>query len=173
MFPLNEIKTCVQICTYISPSDDIDNVEVRGETKKRMYISLPKKYIAELAKTWDLAHGLVITELNPYLNEGYVQAYFREWGNITSCQVKRQGSGKSKSVAFVRFTSEDEADEADWAGPHYIGGTEVKVKRFVSPATGEDPEENIISVAKPRRSMGLGYILEDAQWLEDEDDSTE
>ena len=36
-------------------------------------------------------------------------------------------------MAYVRFSSAEEADKADWAGPHYIGGTEVEVKRVVSP----------------------------------------
>lgn len=33
----------------------------------------------------------------------------------------------------MRFSTEAEADEADWAGPHLIGGTECKVRRVVSP----------------------------------------
>lgn len=33
----------------------------------------------------------------------------------------------------MRFCAEDEADRADWAGPHFIGGSEVEVKRVVSP----------------------------------------
>jgi len=35
-------------------------------------------------------------------------------------------------MAYVRFSTEDEADRAEWAGPHYIGG-DVEVKRVVSP----------------------------------------
>lgn len=149
-----------------------DNMEVDTASKKRVYISLPKKYMEDLAKNYELDHGLLIKDLNPYLNEGYIQAYFREWGTVTSCKIKRNpNSGKDKVVAFVRFSAEDEADKADWAGPHYIGGTEVTVKRFVSPKTEEDSEEEVTAVpAKPppRRSMGLGYILEDAQWLDDD-----
>uniref|UniRef100_A0A3B4ZV33 RRM domain-containing protein n=1 Tax=Stegastes partitus TaxID=144197 RepID=A0A3B4ZV33_9TELE len=104
---------------------------------KRVFISLPKKYMADLAQTYELDHGLVVRDLNPYLNEGYIQAYFREWGTVTSCKIKKNpNSGKDKAVAFVRFSAEDEADRADWAGPHYIGGTEVTVKRFVSPKVG-------------------------------------
>lgn len=36
-------------------------------------------------------------------------------------------------MAYVRFSVEAEADRADWAGPHFIGGNEVKVRRVVSP----------------------------------------
>lgn len=36
-------------------------------------------------------------------------------------------------LAYVRFAAEDEADSADWAGPHVVGGTEVEVRRVVSP----------------------------------------
>lgn len=36
-------------------------------------------------------------------------------------------------MAYVRFSAEEEADKADWAGPHYIGGGEVQVRRVVSP----------------------------------------
>lgn len=41
-------------------------------------------------------------------------------------------SHDSKSLAYVRFSSEDEANRAEWAGPHDIGG-EVVVKRVISP----------------------------------------
>lgn len=36
-----------------------------------------------------------------------------------------------KAVAYVGFSSEDEADRAEWSGPHYIGG-DVDVKRVVT-----------------------------------------
>jgi hypothetical protein len=26
-------------------------------------------------------------QLNAFINEGYMQAYFREWGNVTGCKV--------------------------------------------------------------------------------------
>ncbi|XP_072298296.1 ribonucleoprotein RB97D [Eucyclogobius newberryi] len=138
---------------------------------KRVFISLPKKYMADLAQKFDLDHGLFVKGLNPYLNEGYVQAYFREWGNVTGCKITKVSSeGEKKSVAYVRFESETEADLADWNGPHFIGGTEVAVKRVVSPKVeGDMMSQMSAQVAKPRprRSMGLGYILEDAQWLEE------
>ncbi|KAK9535125.1 hypothetical protein VZT92_007526 [Zoarces viviparus] len=141
------------------------------KSKKRVCISLPKKYMAALAKDYELDHGLIIRELNPYVNAGYVQAYFEEWGVVTACQVKKSPtSGDSKTVAYVRFSSEDEADRAEWAGPHYIGG-DVEVKRVVSPKTEKNSAEDRspdIAVPRPRRSMGLGYILEDAQWLDNE-----
>ncbi|XP_023265790.1 heterogeneous nuclear ribonucleoprotein A1-like [Seriola lalandi dorsalis] len=140
-------------------------------SKRRVYINLPKKYMADLAEHYELDHGLVIKELNPCLNEGYIRAYFREWGTVTACKIKK--CSKNKSMAYVRFSAEDEADRADWAGPHFIGGTEVEVKRVVSPKMEEDSEEEITTapaIPRPRRSMGLGYILEDAQWLDDEED---
>lgn len=33
----------------------------------------------------------------------------------------------------MRFAAEDEADSAEWAAPHIVGGTEVEVRRVVSP----------------------------------------
>ncbi|XP_041634495.1 heterogeneous nuclear ribonucleoprotein A0 [Cheilinus undulatus] len=148
-------------------------MEVKTAPTKRVYISMPKKYFAALAKKYELDHGLVIKDLNPYVNEGYVRAYFREWGTVTACKIKKnQSSGENKAVAYVRFSTEDEADRAEWAGPHYIGG-DVEVKRVVSPKMEDDAEEEVAAVnankPRPRRSMGLGYILEDAQWLDDED----
>ncbi|XP_071386608.1 heterogeneous nuclear ribonucleoprotein A0 [Centroberyx affinis] len=140
--------------------------------RRRVLISLPKKHMDGLSKYYELDHGLVIKQLNPYINEGYLHAYFREWGSITACKIKKNSSSEdNKAVAYVRFSSVNEADRADWAGPHYIGGTEVEVKRVVSPKMEEDSEEEIPTVTaipRPRRSMGLGYILEDAQWLDDE-----
>ncbi|XP_054463287.1 uncharacterized protein LOC129098318 [Anoplopoma fimbria] len=139
------------------------------KSKKRVCISLPKKYMAALAKNYELDHGLVITELNPYVNAGYVRAYFKDWGVVTACKVKKMpNSEQNKAVAYVRFSSEDEADKAEWSSPHYIGG-DVEVKRVVSPKMEEDSYEEVAqAMARPRRSMGLGYILGDAQWLDNE-----
>ncbi|XP_061568257.1 uncharacterized protein LOC133422318 [Cololabis saira] len=140
------------------------------EVKKEVYICLQKKHSAILSQQYELVHGLFISELNPCLNEGYLQAYFRDYGTVTSCKVKKI-SNSEKAIAFVKFSTEDEADSADWDGPHYFGGTEVKVKRFVSPKNEDDSEDEADSASAkppPRRSLGLGYILEDVQWLEDE-----
>ncbi|KAE8283235.1 hypothetical protein D5F01_LYC18636 [Larimichthys crocea] len=149
------------------------NMEVNTTSKKRVYISLPKKYMSRFAEHYELDHGLVIKELNPYINEGYIRAYFRDWGTVTACQIKKSPNpGQNKAVAYVRFSTEDEADRAEWAGPHYIGG-DVEVKRVISPKTGDEAEEETKAVSakpRPRRSMGLGYILEDAQWLDDQDE---
>ncbi|KAM9843961.1 heterogeneous nuclear ribonucleoprotein A1-like 3 [Aulostomus maculatus] len=149
-------------------------MEEKTAPKKRVYISLPKKHMTGLAEYYELDHGLILKDLNPYLNEGYIQAYFKEWGNITSCKIHRSSNSRNKKVlAYVRFSSEDEADRADWAGPHFIGGTEVAVKRVVSPKLNSDSDDElatVIAMPRPRRSMGLGYILEDAQWLDDEMD---
>ncbi|XP_067472530.1 heterogeneous nuclear ribonucleoprotein A1-like 3 [Thunnus thynnus] len=151
-----------------------DKMEVNTAPQRRMYISLPKKYMASLAEHYELDHGLVIKDLNPYLNEGYVQAYFREWGTITACKIKKNpNSGNNKTLAYVRFSTEEEADRADWAGPHFLGGSEVEVKRVVGPKIVEDSDEKnaaVTALPQPRRSMGLGYILEDAQWLDDDMD---
>ncbi|XP_062295475.1 heterogeneous nuclear ribonucleoprotein A1 isoform X2 [Scomber scombrus] len=139
-------------------------MEENKAPQKRVYISLPKIHMASLAEHYELDHGLVIKDLNPYLNEGYIQAYFREWGTITACKIKKT-SNKS-GLAYVRFSAEEEADRADWAGPHILGGSEVEVKRIME----EDSDEKakaITTLPRPRRSMGLGYLLEDAQWLDD------
>ncbi|KAL3053703.1 hypothetical protein OYC64_006095 [Pagothenia borchgrevinki] len=140
------------------------------KTPKRVYISLPKKHMAALAQTYPLDHGVIVKDLNTYINEGYLQSYFREWGTITACKVKKNPNlGENNSMAYVRFSTEDEADRAEWAGPHYIGG-DVEVKRVVSPKMDKDSEEEAalaVAPSRPRRSMGLGYILEDAQWLDD------
>ncbi|XP_042360316.1 heterogeneous nuclear ribonucleoprotein A2 homolog 1 [Plectropomus leopardus] len=142
------------------------------KTKRRAYISLPKKHMAAFAEIYELDHGLVVRELNPYVNEGYVRAYFREWGTVTACKIKKSPvSGDRKALAYVRFSTEDEADRAEWAGPHDIGGS-VDVKRVVSPKMDEDSDEEVaaaIARPPPRRSLGLGYILEDAQWLDAEE----
>ncbi|KAM7371949.1 hypothetical protein PAMP_009149 [Pampus punctatissimus] len=147
-------------------------MEVKTTPRKRVYISLPKQCMASLAEHYELDHGLVIKNLNPYLNEGYIQAYFREWGTITLCKIKKiPNLADNKALAYVKFSTEEEADRADWAGPHIIGGLEVEVKRVVSPKMEEDSDDKAATVTalpRPRRSMGLGYILEDAQWLDDD-----
>ncbi|XP_054892009.1 uncharacterized protein LOC129363758 [Poeciliopsis prolifica] len=141
--------------------------------KKRTFMVVPKKYQTALQQYYELDHGLFITELNPNINEGYLAAYFKPFGCVTMCKI-RNSSGSSKDrVAYVRFSTEDEADQADWAGPHYIGGTECKVKRVVSPKIeGESVGEPTQVQIKPalRRPMGLGYMLEDPQWLDEEED---
>ncbi|XP_041720183.2 heterogeneous nuclear ribonucleoprotein A3-like [Coregonus clupeaformis] len=106
------------------------------EPHRRVYISLPKKYMTALAKKCKLDHGLFIKDLSTYINEGYLQAYFQRWGSITACTIKKtpqdSDSKSASALGFVMFSSEEEADEADWAGPHYIGGMDVEVKRVVS-----------------------------------------
>ncbi|XP_037544484.1 uncharacterized protein LOC119421169 [Nematolebias whitei] len=112
--------------------------------KKRIYISSPKKYINGLSDAFKLDHGLFITELNPNINEGYLQAYFKELGFDTICKIwKLHNTGTSMSVAFVRFFTEEEADRGDWAGPHCIAGTEVKSRRVVSPKVEDESEDEI------------------------------
>ncbi|XP_040919248.1 heterogeneous nuclear ribonucleoproteins A1 homolog [Toxotes jaculatrix] len=161
---LKNLTSHINISTMTS-----DNTKEATASKSRVYISLPMKYRTALAEHYELDHGLFIKDLNIYLSEGYLQAYFREWGTITACKIKKCHSEKNKAVAYVRFSTEDEADRADWAGPHIIGGIEVGVKRVVSPKIEDSEDKMTVPAApRPRRSMGLGYILEDAQWLDDE-----
>ncbi|KAI9514827.1 hypothetical protein NQZ68_031017 [Dissostichus eleginoides] len=138
---------------------------LEGKDKKFLITNLQALY-----ERSSLDHGVIVKDLNPYLNEGYVQAYFREWGTIAACTIKKNPNlGEKNSMAYVRFSTEDEADRAEWAGPHYIGG-DVEVKRVVSPKMDEDSEKEAalaVALPRPRRSMGLGYILEVAQWLDD------
>ncbi|XP_046894613.1 heterogeneous nuclear ribonucleoproteins A2/B1 isoform X2 [Hypomesus transpacificus] len=141
---------------------------------KKVFICFPKENLRRFAEIYELDHGLVVKNLNPYINEGYLQAYFREWGNITLCTIhKDNSSGSPQGLGYVRFSSEAEADMADWVGPHYIGGTEVATRRVYTPKRKDEPtseQTTIISKQRPRRSMGLGYLLEDAQWLDDEEE---
>lgn len=97
-------------------------------------------------------HGLFITELNPYISESYIRAYFQAWGTVTVCKVRTtqhlpvfvlvvtlswplyqvfHTSGMSTARAYVGFYMEDEANRAKCAGPHYIGGN-VTVRRVVT-----------------------------------------
>ncbi|CAL8309756.1 unnamed protein product [Boreogadus saida] len=139
---------------------------------KRSYISIPKMFRTDLEKNYQLEHGLIIMQLNAFINEGYMQAYFRDWGNVTGCKIiKNYKSEDSKAMAFVRFATGEEADKAEMAGPHFIGGELAAVRRVVSPkrGSGDDLVLNSSSRASQHRvrpPMGLGYIFEDAQWLD-------
>ncbi|PWA17756.1 hypothetical protein CCH79_00008386 [Gambusia affinis] len=117
-------------------------------------------------------HGLFITDLNPNVSESHLATYFAEWGCITMCKIKNSPSSTKDRLAYVRFSTEDEADQADWAGPHFIFGKECKVRRVVSPkAEGESDNLPIPGQNKPstRRLNGLGYRLEDPKWLGEDD----
>ncbi|CAL8266578.1 unnamed protein product [Gadus morhua 'NCC'] len=104
------------------------------DTEKRSYISLPKMFMADLEKNYQLEHGLIVKQLNAFINEGYMQAYFRDWGNVTGCKIlKNYESEDSKAMGFVRFATGEEADKAEMAGPHFIGGDLAVVRRVVSP----------------------------------------
>uniref|UniRef100_A0AAZ3NS80 RRM domain-containing protein n=1 Tax=Oncorhynchus tshawytscha TaxID=74940 RepID=A0AAZ3NS80_ONCTS len=107
-------------------------VKEKMEPQRRVYISLPKKHRTALAEKCKLDHGLVIKDLSTNINEGYLQAYFRQWGSITACTIKKTPQDSDSKSA-------SEADTADWAGPHYIGGMEVEAKRVVS-LKMDDPE---------------------------------
>ncbi|KAM8723917.1 heterogeneous nuclear ribonucleoprotein A1-like 3 [Acanthopagrus schlegelii] len=148
------------------------NMDVKKAPNKRVFISLPKKHFPGLEKYYELDHGLFVSDLIPHINEGYLQAYFREWGTVTACKIRKNPDvTANKAVAYVRFATEEEADRADWAGPHNIGGGDVIVKRVVSPRLDNSSDEEVSTVSaktRPRRSLGMGYILEDAQWLDNE-----
>ncbi|XP_059892927.1 heterogeneous nuclear ribonucleoproteins A2/B1-like [Gadus macrocephalus] len=143
--------------------------------EKRSYICMPKMFMADLEKNYQLEHGLIIMQLNAFINEGYMQAYFRDWGNVTGCKIiKNYKSEDSKAIGFVRFATGEDADKAEMAGPHFIGGELAAVRRVVSPKIGSGDDlvlkSSSIRASQPRArpSMGLGYIFEDAQWLDKE-----
>ncbi|CAL8311006.1 unnamed protein product [Arctogadus glacialis] len=96
-------------------------------------------FMADLEKNYQLEHGLIVKQLNAFINEGYMQAYFRDWGNVTGCKIlKNYESEDSKAMGFVRFATGEEADKAEMAGPHFIGGDLAVVRRVVSPKKRRD-----------------------------------
>ncbi|RVE69581.1 hypothetical protein OJAV_G00079130 [Oryzias javanicus] len=121
-------------------------------SKKEMLWCVPKSYKKFLSQHYDLCHGLFVTGLNSYMNDGYIKAYFKQWGNVISCKVKKiQHCGKNSAVACVKFSAEYEADLANWSGPHIIGGLEVEIRQFVCPKTEEDIDDEIAAASeKPR-----------------------
>uniref|UniRef100_A0A8C7J0U8 Transmembrane channel like 6 n=1 Tax=Oncorhynchus kisutch TaxID=8019 RepID=A0A8C7J0U8_ONCKI len=127
------------------------------EPQRRVYIFLPKKHRTALAKKYKLDHGLVIKDLSTNVNEGILQAYFRQWGSITACTIKKSpqdsDSKSASALGYVSFSSEEEADTADWAGPHYIGGMEVEAKRVVSLKVNQN------------RALGKDLLNESAMFL--------
>uniref|UniRef100_A0A3B3ILK6 RRM domain-containing protein n=1 Tax=Oryzias latipes TaxID=8090 RepID=A0A3B3ILK6_ORYLA len=153
------------------------SVNKKAVPKKEVLLcGVPKSLKLVLSRDYELSHGLFVTGLSSYMNDGYIKAYFQQWGNVISCKVKKiPNCGKNSAVALVKYSSEDEADKAHWFGTHVIGGLEVVLKQFVCQKTEEDFVDETAASEKPRpmRSMGLGYILEDPQWLENEDDQME
>uniref|UniRef100_A0A8C8IMC4 Uncharacterized protein n=1 Tax=Oncorhynchus tshawytscha TaxID=74940 RepID=A0A8C8IMC4_ONCTS len=122
------------------------------EPQRRVYISLPKKHRTALAEKCKLDHGLVIKDLSTNINEGYLQAYFRQWGSITACTIKKTPQDSDSKSA-------SEADTADWAGPHYIGGMEVEAKRVVSLKVNQNRVEVIPARSIRRRDYGSVHQL--------------
>ncbi|XP_047213734.1 heterogeneous nuclear ribonucleoprotein A0-like [Girardinichthys multiradiatus] len=112
---------------------DSNKENIEAAPQKRIFIILPKKYMAALARHFALEHGLFITELDPNISEKYLISYFKEWGQITKCKIRNDSNSSKNCLADVWFSTEEEADRAHWAGPHCIGGTESSVRRIVSP----------------------------------------
>uniref|UniRef100_A0A674DUS7 RRM domain-containing protein n=1 Tax=Salmo trutta TaxID=8032 RepID=A0A674DUS7_SALTR len=81
------------------------------------------------------------------------------WGSITACTKTLQDSDSKSASAlgYVRFSSEEEADTADWAGPHYIGGMEVEVKGVVSLKVNQNGVE--VSPARSIRGRSMGLFI--------------
>uniref|UniRef100_A0A3Q2CUJ0 RRM domain-containing protein n=1 Tax=Cyprinodon variegatus TaxID=28743 RepID=A0A3Q2CUJ0_CYPVA len=100
--------------------------------QSRVFISLSKNHMAGLSHYYDMDHGFCITELNSNISGGDLHAYFNQWGNITMCDIKACPSSPENKLAFVMLSTKEEADRADWAGPHRIKGTECKVRRIVN-----------------------------------------
>ncbi|KAK0137729.1 Heterogeneous nuclear ribonucleoprotein A0 [Merluccius polli] len=172
------IGSDVEVRRVVSPKMDKDDLSLstsaaavsHKDTTKRTFIFIPKMFVADLEKHYELEHGLIVKQLNPYINEAYLQAYFRDLGKVTGCKIiKNYKSEDCKAIGFVRFATADEADKADWAGPHFIG-SEVEVRRVVCPKMDNQDDLSLstsaAAVSRPRMSMGLGYIFEDAQWLD-------
>uniref|UniRef100_A0A3P9HNQ4 RRM domain-containing protein n=1 Tax=Oryzias latipes TaxID=8090 RepID=A0A3P9HNQ4_ORYLA len=115
------------------------SVNKKAVPKKEVLLcGVPKSLKLVLSRDCELSHGLYVTGLSSYMNEGYIKAYFQQWGNVISCKIKKiPNCGKNIAAALVKYSSEDEADEANWSGPHVIGGLEVEVKQFVCQKVGK------------------------------------
>uniref|UniRef100_A0AAZ3PH87 Uncharacterized protein n=1 Tax=Oncorhynchus tshawytscha TaxID=74940 RepID=A0AAZ3PH87_ONCTS len=124
-------------------------VKEKMEPQGSVHIS-PKKHRTALAEKCKLDHGLVIKDLSTNINEGYLQAYFRQWGSITACSIKKTPQDSDSKSAS--------ADTADWAGPHYIGGMEVEAKRVVSLKVNQNRVE-VIPARSIRRDVTIGLFI--------------
>uniref|UniRef100_A0A3B3XCF2 RRM domain-containing protein n=1 Tax=Poecilia mexicana TaxID=48701 RepID=A0A3B3XCF2_9TELE len=135
-----------------------DNI---GMAPKRIFIKLPKKYMAGLSLYYALDHGLFITGLNPNVSESHLATYFTEWGCITMCKIRNSSSSSKDKLAYVRFSKEDEANQADWAGPHFIFGEECKVIRVVSPKVSKIcfPYESKVCIFHPLPCQLIKFCL--------------
>uniref|UniRef100_A0A3B3BQF1 Heterogeneous nuclear ribonucleoprotein 87F-like n=1 Tax=Oryzias melastigma TaxID=30732 RepID=A0A3B3BQF1_ORYME len=114
--------------------------------KKEMLWCVPKSHKKFLSQFYVLCHGLFVTGLNSYMNDGYIKAYFKQWGNVISCKVTIEKLHSCQLLSFsicltatVKFSAEYEADLANWSGPHIIGGLEVEIRQFVCPKVSGKP----------------------------------
>uniref|UniRef100_A0A673LZ43 RRM domain-containing protein n=1 Tax=Sinocyclocheilus rhinocerous TaxID=307959 RepID=A0A673LZ43_9TELE len=93
------------------------------QSSQRLYIHLPEKNMKNFKNR---NHGIVVTDLHPFLTHSELHNYFDKFGTITECVVIKPDSKSTsrwpKGVAFVRYSSSEEAKAAEEVGPHCLGG---------------------------------------------------
>ncbi|XP_031429837.1 heterogeneous nuclear ribonucleoprotein A1 [Clupea harengus] len=127
----------------------------------RVYICVPKQYMEKLNNMGQWDHGLFVRRMNPYVSKEALESHFEQWGTVLFCEVKSEStSGFPRGLGCVCFSSEEEADAAEAAGPHKLGGMEVDIRRVVMPKT----IDNMAYV--PHRRSGMAYRLASSSWLD-------
>ncbi|KTG05858.1 hypothetical protein cypCar_00005349 [Cyprinus carpio] len=106
------------------------------ESSQPIYIHLPDEY-KEFQSSGEWDHGIAVSDLNPCLEEREFHTYFEKFGTVTECVFKIDKSSQwPKGVGFVKYSSAEEAKAAE-AGPHCLGGFQIKIKNFVTPKVSQ------------------------------------
>ncbi|XP_051995311.1 heterogeneous nuclear ribonucleoprotein A0 [Xyrauchen texanus] len=130
------------------------------KSTRPLYISLPKEYERSIQELGEWDHGIVVVDLNPFLTETGLQAYFQKFGTITECVIKTdKTSGWPKGVGFVRYSTSEEAEAAEAAGPPHLGGFQTDIIKVVTPKVAEPVKKSPIPTlsCKPSHELEMPY----------------
>ncbi|XP_030645555.1 heterogeneous nuclear ribonucleoprotein A2 homolog 2 [Chanos chanos] len=110
-------------------------------------------------------HGIVVKGLHPYLTKSDLQSYFQQWGEILECEIKRiLASEHPVGLGYVRYSSQEEAEAAEEAGPHVVAGLHTEVRRVMTPKV--DEYQNVSTrFQNPKTGQSLAYRLAYSAWL--------
>ncbi|XP_051570493.1 heterogeneous nuclear ribonucleoproteins A1 homolog isoform X1 [Myxocyprinus asiaticus] len=139
------------------------------ESTHSLYIRLPKEYEGSIQEFGEWDHGIVVINLIPCLTETGLRSYFQRFGTITECVIKTdKTSGWPKGVGFFRYSSTEEAEAPEAAGPPHLGGFQTDIYRVVIPKVAEADKNSPIPTLPYKHSheLGMAYKHINSRWLQ-------
>ncbi|XP_051570494.1 uncharacterized protein LOC127450422 isoform X2 [Myxocyprinus asiaticus] len=93
----------------------------------------------------------------------------RDWTSVLLPKIKTdKTSGWPKGVGFFRYSSTEEAEAPEAAGPPHLGGFQTDIYRVVIPKVAEADKNSPIPTLPYKHSheLGMAYKHINSRWLQ-------